>query len=212
MKHGQRAGSAARTIPSTRRPRSRRSTTPRRAGVPRIVAASSVGAYSPAHGNPPRDETWPTGGISGSHYSVDKAAQEQALDYAEARGLAVARLRPALIFDADAASEVLRLFIGPALPPRLLRPGVLPLLPVPAGLRVQAVHGADVADAYRRVLLTGATGAFNIAADEVLSAADLAEEVDHGRLWEIDPRIVRRAVALGWKARAIAADPGRAEE
>lgn len=179
-----------------------------RAGVPRLISASSVGAYSPAHGNDPRDETWPAGGIGSSHYSVDKAAQERALDYAEDRGLAVARLRPALIFDSDAASEVLRLFIGPALPPRMLRPGVLPVLPVPAGLRVQAVHGADVADAYRRVLLTGATGAFNIAADEVLSAKDLAEEVDHGRVLEIDPRLVRRAVALGWKTRAVAADPG----
>lgn len=178
------------------------------AGVPRIVAASSVGAYSPARGNDPRDETWPAGGIGGSHYSVDKAAQERALDYAEERGLAVARLRPALIFDADAASEILRLFIGPALPPRLLRPGALPILPVPAGLRVQAVHGADVADAYRRAILTGATGAFNIAADEVLSARDLADEVDHGRMREIDPRVVRRAVALGWKTRAVAADPG----
>jgi len=178
------------------------------AGVPRIVAASSVGAYSPARGNDPRDETWPAGGIGGSHYSVDKAAQERALDYAEERGLAVARLRPALIFDADAASEILRLFIGPALPPRLLRPGAVPMLPVPAGVRVQVVHGADVADAYRRAILTGATGAFNIAADEVLSAKDIAEEVDHGRVLEIDPRLVRRAVALGWKTRIVAADPG----
>ena len=178
------------------------------ADVPRIVAASSVGAYSPARGNDPRDETWPAGGIGGSHYSVDKAAQERALDYAEERGLAVARLRPALIFDADAASEILRLFIGPALPPRLLRPGAVPMLPVPAGVRVQVVHGADVADAYRRAILTGATGAFNIAADEVLSAKDIAEEVDHGRVLEIDPRLVRRAVALGWKTRIVAADPG----
>src|SRR5699024_5967958 len=49
------------------------------AGVPRIVAASSVGAYSPARGNDPRDETWPAGGIGGSHYSVDKAADRKSV-------------------------------------------------------------------------------------------------------------------------------------
>lgn len=178
------------------------------AEVPRLVVASSVGAYSPANGDEPRDETWPAGGIAGSHYSVDKADQERILDGAEQQGLSVARLRPALIFDADAGAEVLRLFVGGALPPGMLRPGVLPALPVPAGLRMQVVHGDDVADAYRRVLLTGARGAFNIAAEGVLTASDLARIIDHGRAVELPPGVVRRGVALGWKAGLIAADPG----
>lgn len=179
-----------------------------KAGVHRLVAASSVGAYSPAKGDDPRDESWPAGGIGGSHYSVDKAAQERLLDHAEAQGMSVARLRPALIFDADAASEVLRLFVGAMFPPWILRPGTVPVVPLPRGLRFQVVHGADAADAYRRVLLTGASGAFNIAADDVLGAPDLAEIVDHGRFFEINPGVVRRFVALGWKSRVVAADPG----
>src|SRR5690625_1183011 len=170
------------------------------AGVPRLVAASSVGAYSPAPGDSPRDERWPAGGVPGSHYSVDKAAQERVLDYAEELGLSVARIRPALIFDAEAASEVLRLFIGAALPPGLLRPGVPPVLPMINGLRLQVVNGRDAADAYRRALLTGASGAFNIAAEEVLGGRELAEVVDRGRFFELPPAVVRRAVAIGWKS------------
>ena len=59
-----------------------------RAGVPHLVVASSVGAYSPDDTDDEatrRDESWPTGGVRTSHYSVDKAAQEQVLALALAR-------------------------------------------------------------------------------------------------------------------------------
>ena len=49
----------------------------RRAGVPHVVAASSVGAYSPAPDDVPRGEGWATGGVRSSSYSVDKAAVER---------------------------------------------------------------------------------------------------------------------------------------
>src|SRR5690606_5413662 len=83
-----------------------------------------------------RAGSWPThGSAATSHYAVDKAAQERIRDEAEAAGLAVARVRPALIFDADSGAEVLRLFLGAFVPPPMLRPGALPVLPLPAGLR-----------------------------------------------------------------------------
>lgn len=181
-----------------------------RAGVPHLVVASSVGAYSPVHDDDPRREDWSTDGIPTSHYSVDKAAQERVLDELEAEHpeVIVARLRPALIFQADAAQSVVRYFLGPLVPTQLLRHGRLPALPLPAGLRLQAVHADDVADAYRRVVVERARGAFNVAADDVLRGADLARIVGHGRLVEVPPAAVRAALAAAYDGRIVRADPG----
>ncbi|HLS73688.1 MAG TPA: NAD-dependent epimerase/dehydratase family protein [Actinomycetaceae bacterium] len=178
------------------------------AGVGHLVVASSVGAYSAVDDDERRDESWPTDGISTSHYSVDKAAQERVLDDAQEAGLAVARVRPALVFDSDAGAEITRLFLGALVPPGLLRPGALPVLPVPAGLRLQVVHGEDLADAYRRILLRRATGAFNIAGEPVLRGADLAEVLDHGRTLTVPPAALRPLMSLAYQAHAVAADPG----
>ncbi|HLT82884.1 MAG TPA: NAD-dependent epimerase/dehydratase family protein [Phototrophicaceae bacterium] len=181
----------------------------RRAGVGHLVVASSVGAYSAVEDDEPRDESWPThGSAATSHYAVDKAAQERILDEAEAAGLAVARVRPALIFDADSGAEVLRLFLGAFVPPPMLRPGALPVLPLPAGLRLQAVHGADLADLYRRILRERATGAFNAAAEPLLTGQRLAEILDHGRVVEVPASVVRPFVSLAWQAHALASDAG----
>lgn len=179
-----------------------------RAGVGHLVCASSVGAYTGVHDDLPRDESWPTEGIPTSHYAVDKAAQERVLDDAEKRGLAVARVRPALVFDADAGAEITRFFVGALLPPAALRPGALPVLPLPAGVRMQVVHGADLADAYRRVIVRRATGAFNLATAPVLRAPELAEVLSHGRQVDIPARVLRPILHLGWRAHAVAADPG----
>lgn len=179
-----------------------------RAGVGHLVVASSVGAYSAVDDDEPRDESWPTRGIPTSHYAVDKAAQERVLDDAEAAGLDVARVRPALVFDGDAGAEITRLFLGAFVPPALLRPGAMRVLPVPAGLRLQVVHGADLADAYRRIVLRRATGAFNVAAEPVLRAQDLAEVLDHGRFVPVPAAALRPLASLAWRARAVAADPG----
>ncbi len=181
-----------------------------RAGVPHLVVGSSVGAYSPVDDDAPRGEDWPTDGIPTSHYSVDKAAQERVLDELEAAHpeVAVARMRPALVFQADAAQSIVRYFVGPLVPVRLLRRGRLPALPLPAGLRMQATHADDVADAYRRVIVERARGAFNVAAGDLLRGEDLARIVDHGHVVEVPPPAVRAAVAAAYRARVVRADPG----
>ncbi|GGI11263.1 NAD-dependent epimerase/dehydratase family protein [Isoptericola cucumis] len=181
-----------------------------RAGVPHLVVASSVGAYSPVDDDVPRREDWPAGGIPTSHYSVDKAAQERVLDELERDHpeVVVARMRTALVFQGDAGAEVVRLFVGRVLPVRLLRHGRLATLPVPAGLRLQAVHADDAADAYLRVLKRRAGGAFNVAARDVLRSRDVAQVVDHGRVVELPPRVVRVAHSLAYDARVVASDPG----
>ncbi|MFJ3404631.1 NAD-dependent epimerase/dehydratase family protein [Promicromonospora sp. NPDC090134] len=181
-----------------------------RAGVPHLVVASSVGAYSPVGDDTPRGEDWPVRGTPTSHYSVDKAAQERVLDEFEVAhpDVVVARLRPALVFQADAAPSIGRAFIGPLVPVGLLRRRRLPALPLPAGLRLQAVHADDVADAYRRVVVERAAGAFNVAARDVLRGADLARIVDHGRLVEVPPAAVRGALAAAYAAHTVPVDPG----
>ncbi|OCG75792.1 NAD-dependent epimerase/dehydratase family protein [Microbacterium sediminis] len=179
-----------------------------RAGVGRLVCASSVGAYSGVRDDDRRDESWPTQGIRSSHYSADKADQERVLDDAEARGLSVARVRPALVFDGYAGAQITRLFVGALVPPRLLRPGTLPILPLPAGLRMQVVHGDDLADAYRRIVVGGADGAFNIATEPVLDAEAIAAIVDHGRHVPVPPAALRPLLHAAWRLHAVAADPG----
>lgn len=146
------------------------------AGVKRIAVASSVGAYSPVGDDELRDESWPTEGIPGSHYSQDKAAQERVLDEFEALhpDVALARLRPGLIFQAGAGSEIQRYFIGSFAPVQLLQAVRPPLVPMPDGLRSQAVHARDVAAAYAEAVLRGARGAFNVAADDVLDREAIA--------------------------------------
>ncbi|WP_166822437.1 NAD-dependent epimerase/dehydratase family protein [Brevibacterium limosum] len=181
------------------------------AGVPHLVVASSVGAYSPDDSMDKRDEAWPTEGIRSSHYSVDKAAQERVLDdfCADHPEITVTRLRPALIFGAPAASEIQRYFLSTLMPVQLLRAGRLPFLPLPAGLRgVQAVHSTDVARAYVASVLRRRSGAFNICADDVLHPKDLAELLDHGRHVPVPNGAVRAALSMGHSSSLVAADAG----
>ncbi|MFN8112706.1 MAG: NAD-dependent epimerase/dehydratase family protein [Solirubrobacterales bacterium] len=173
------------------------------AGVPALVHASSVGAYSPAGAeDAPVDESWPTGGISSSFYSVDKSECERLLDETEAAHpeLRVVRLRPALIFKREAGSEIRRLFAGPLLPKRIVKPGMLPVLPWIRGLRVQTVHSDDVGDAYRLAALGEARGAFNIAATPILDGPTVAR-LAGARLLELPYPLVRIAADASWLLR-----------
>ncbi|MBV9416859.1 MAG: NAD-dependent epimerase/dehydratase family protein, partial [Solirubrobacterales bacterium] len=101
------------------------------AKVPAIVYASSVGAYSPGPKDRLVDESWSTDGISTSFYSRHKVLVERQLDRLEREqpSLRVVRMRPGLIFKAEAATEIRRLFAGPFLPRALLRPELIPFVP-----------------------------------------------------------------------------------
>src|SRR3954471_10591072 len=147
------------------------------AGVPRLVPASSVGVYSPGPKDRAVDESWPRRGVSSLFYSRHKVAAEDALDQVEAAnpGLRVVRLRPGLIFKREAGPEIRRLFAGPFLPTALLRPGLVPILPLPPRMVFQCVHADDVGEAYRLAALSPeARGAYNIAADPVIDQTELA--------------------------------------
>ena len=180
------------------------------AGVKHVVCASSVGAYSPAPKDQRTKEGWPAGGIKRSHYSVDKAAQERLLDgfAKENPGIVVARLRPALIFSAEAGSEVGRYFLGSVLPRLIPRKPWLPILPIPKELVFQAVHADDVADAYWRVLERRAEGAFNIAAEPVLDPNALAWILNARRQLPLPLPVLRAVVEVSWRLRLQVTDGG----
>jgi nucleoside-diphosphate-sugar epimerase len=114
------------------------------AEVPALVYSSSVGAYSPGPKDRRVDESWPTGGVPSYFYSRHKAEVERLLDRFESDAPAVrtVRIRPGLVFKREAAAEIRRLFAGPLLPSPLLRPGLIPALPVPDALSFQAEHSS----------------------------------------------------------------------
>ena len=179
------------------------------AGVPKLVHASSVGAYSRGPKDREVDEGWPTEGTQTSFYSRHKVAVERQLDRFEADNpeTRVVRLRPALIFKDEAATEIRRLFVGPFLPNFLLRRGLLLALPRVDRLRFQAVHSEDVGRAYLRAVLADVDGAFNIAAEPPLSAEEMAERIGV-RSFPVPARVVRRLADLSWKLRLQPTPPG----
>jgi UDP-glucose 4-epimerase len=150
------------------------------ASVPAVVVASSVGAYV-----------------------------ERLVDTFEARHpeVRVVRLRPGLVFQAAAGTEIRRYFAGPFLPSFLARPGNLRVFPTVAGVVVQVVHAADVADAYRLAATREVHGAFNIAADPPLDMAAMARVVE-ARTIPVPPRVARTALGLLWRARLQPTEPG----
>jgi nucleoside-diphosphate-sugar epimerase len=179
------------------------------AGVPILMHASSVGAYSRSEKVRLRDESWPTEGIPSSLYSRQKARVERLLDEFEGlhRGVRSLRFRPALIFKRSAATHVRELFLGPIPPRFVFSPRVLRWVPDHPDFRFQAVHANDVAEAFRLALFSEARGAFNLAAEPVLDSKTLARALSARRVG-VRPGLLRAAVAAGFHLRVQPADPG----
>jgi UDP-glucose 4-epimerase len=179
------------------------------AGVPALVYASSVGAYSPGPRRERVDEGWSTDGIRSAFYSRHKADVERLLDAFEQERpkVRVVRLRPALIFKREAAAGVRRLFLGPFAPNVLLKPERIPFVPAVRGLRFQAVHSYDIGEAYRQAIVRDVRGAFNVAAEPVLDARELGYLLS-ARPVRIPFAVARAAAWLTWKARLHPTPPG----
>jgi UDP-glucose 4-epimerase len=179
------------------------------AGVSALVYASSVGAYSPGPKNRRVDEGWPTRGIESSFYSRHKAEVERLLDRfeQEAPSMRVVRLRPGLIFKREAATGIRRLFAGPFLPSPLVRRELIPVVPRTERLVFQAVHSADVGDAYRLAALADVKGPFNVAAEPVLDPDELAR-VMSARPIPVHPGLLRAGAALSYRLRLQPSEPG----
>lgn len=172
------------------------------ADVPALVYASSVGAYSPGPKDRLVDESWPTGGIRTSFYSQDKAEVERILDVwdAEHPAIRVVRLRPSLIFKREQGSEAKRLFAGRLVPHSLVTRRTIPFVPDTPGLRFQATHSSDVAEAYRLAVVGDARGAFNVAADPVLDPDELSRLLGRPKV-PVPAPLLRGLVAATWRLR-----------
>jgi nucleoside-diphosphate-sugar epimerase len=178
------------------------------AGVPALVYASSVGAYSPGPKDRAVAEDWPTDGWPTAGYTREKAYVERSLDaFERARpDVRVVRLRPGFIFKRESASQQRRLFVGPLLPNKLVRPGLVPIVPQLPGLRFQALHTDDAGQAYRLAALSEVRGAFNIAAEPVVDAAVLADCLG-ARTVAVPLWPIRTALWLAWQLHLVPASP-----
>jgi UDP-glucose 4-epimerase len=176
------------------------------AGVGAVVHASSVGAYSPGDGFV--DESWPTHSLPTAGYGREKAYVERVLDAFEVdhRGIRVVRLRPAFIFQRSSASEQRRIFAGPFVPTSLLKRGRLPVVPWPSGLRFQALHTRDAAEAYRLAVTTEARGSYNVAADPVIDDKVVGDLLG-ARTVAVPRKAAHAAMAALWQLHVLPAEP-----
>ena len=154
------------------------------AGATRFVYASSIAAYGFHRDNPIGiREEWATRPAERLFYAQEKAELEHLLQQEAARhpDTALYLLRPPIVLGPDAVGAKVTL-------PALLDPVVrgagaalrhLPGLPVLApDLPLQLIHQDDVAEALRLCIAgAGAPGAYNIAADDVLTGVDVAREL-----------------------------------
>lgn len=170
-------------------------------GVPKLLCASSVGAYSAAPKDRLIDEDWQIGGETSFH-GRHKAAMEGRLDAFEraAPDTKVVRLRPALTVKGDATAELGRLLAGPFIPRFLLRNNLIPAIPRLSGLCFQAIHTSDLARAYALATIRDVSGAFNLAAGPLLSTDDLAAALDLGT-FPLSFSLARRLADLSWRLR-----------
>ncbi len=179
------------------------------AGVGQLVHMSSVGTYAAGMYGRRVDESWPTTGIRTSPYSRHKAAVEAMLDSYEAdhdgRGVPIARMRPGFVVQGAAASELLRYGLPAWVPAGLIR--LLPVLPLDRSFVIPLVHADDVAAAVEKVLQTGATGAFNLAAESAVGRGAVAAALG-ARAVHIPARVLAAIVDWSWRARLQPVDRG----
>jgi nucleoside-diphosphate-sugar epimerase len=154
------------------------------AGARRFVYSSSVAAYGFHSDNPEQlTEDWPTRPAARLFYAQEKAELEHLLESeaAASGGLDLYLLRPPIVLGPNAvgAKDVLPGVLAPLGRRIFSRPRRLPV-PVPMLVPehpLQFVHEEDVGRALQLcVVAAGPPGAYNIAGEGVLTAADVARE------------------------------------
>src|SRR5215208_3326950 len=173
------------------------------AGVPSLLYASSIGAYSPGPKDRRVDESWPTGGITTSYYGRHKAEVERRLDRFERETpeVRVVRMRPGLVFKKEAAEGIRRLFAGPFFPSPLVRTDLISAVPDIPNLRGQIIHSYDVGEAFRLAIVNEeARGAFNLAAEPVLDPDELGRLLGATPL-PVSAQLARAGPRLSWQLR-----------
>ncbi len=157
------------------------------AGARRFVYASSVAAYGFHHDNPiGMTEEWPVRPAARLFYAQEKAELEHLLQAeagrARSAGPALYLLRPSIVIGPHTIGAK-DLLPGPLAPMARRLAGWVGRLRVPVPVLVpvlplQLVHEQDVGRALLQcVVAAGPPGAYNIAADGVVTATDIAREL-----------------------------------
>lgn len=168
------------------------------AGVRHLVFASSVASYGfrPENTGIALTEEAPLHGDEGFYYPRHKAITDRMLGaLADAHPeIAVARLRPSL-------------FLGPRTDPARTAGLRAPVIAIPPGppVPLQVTHEDDVADAFVLALEHEARGAFNVAANEPLTLAEIGRAV--GKPTVRIPRAAIRAYELAYQRGIGEIDP-----
>jgi nucleoside-diphosphate-sugar epimerase len=154
------------------------------AGARRFVYASSVAAYGFHADNPATiDEEWPTRPAAKLFYAQEKAELEELLarEAGKHPELALFLLRPPVVLGPNVVGgkDVLPGPLAPLGRKLFSRPRRLPV-PVPLfvpELPMQFIHEEDVGRALVQCIVgAGPPGAYNIAGDGIVTAADVARE------------------------------------
>lgn len=176
-----------------------------KAGVSRLVYASSVAAYGFHPENPqPLTEDVPARGSAGFYYSAQKAELEALLDeLLPGSGVEAYVFRPCIVAG-PRATMLIEQTVGavrPVDPLPLLRrsaerlPLVSAVLPDP-GVPIQLVHHDDVARAMGAAICgDGPPGVYNLAGDGEVGVGDIARQLG----WRSIP-VPRAAVGIGTAA------------
>jgi len=155
------------------------------AGARRFVYASSVAAYGFHPDNPVgMTENWPVRPAARLFYAREKASLEHLLraEAGRSAGPALYLLRPSIVLGPHAVGAKAQL---PGLLAALARLVAMPIgrlpLPLPVlvpALPLQLVHEEDMGRALLQcVVAAGPPGAYNIAAEGIVTGADLAREL-----------------------------------
>ncbi len=182
------------------------------AGVGQFVHMSSIGAYAGGAVGQEVTEDWPTTGVPSAQYSRDKSEAERVVREVLARhpGTTATIVRPTLVLQPEAGSEIGRYFLGPLLfgAARLLPGAVARRLPLPLPrLAVSFIHADDVADAIVRMLDRRAPGPFNLAAEPLLDADGIARALGTVRV-PVPARALRAGLHAAFTAHVVPTEPG----
>ena len=182
------------------------------AGVQHVVHMSSLGAYAAGGGARPVTEDWPVTGIPSSQYSRQKSEAERIVREVVGRkaDITLTTVRPTLVLQPEAASEIGRYFLGPLVlgAVRLVPGAVASVLPLPLpSLEVGFVHADDLADAITRMLDRRVPGPFNVAADPALDADGIARALGTTRI-PVPAVLVRTGLTAAFRAHVVPTEPG----
>jgi nucleoside-diphosphate-sugar epimerase len=173
---------------------------------------SSIGAYAGGAVGQRVTEDWPTTGIPSAQYSRDKSEAERVVRevMGRHRDTTLTVVRPTLVLQPEASSEIGRYFLGPWLlgAARLLPGAVARLLPLPLPtVAVSFVHADDVADALERMLDRRAPGPFNLAAEPLLDSGAIARALGTVRV-PVPAFALRTALQAAFAAHVVPTEPG----